>query len=55
MESAKVQVITQLISTLADDYKSLEIAFESQDIEKFKMIREEMLKLQKRIDKETKQ
>jgi len=54
MDSNNLQVLAQLVSALGDSSKNLDSAYEVRDYEKFKMARDEILKLSKKIDEQLK-
>ena len=54
MNQRKIELLTQLVSTLNDDLTKLNESYQKKDLEKFKMIKEEMIKIQKKVEEQTK-
>ncbi|MEK6918823.1 MAG: hypothetical protein AABW73_02180 [Nanoarchaeota archaeon] len=54
MDDRKIELITQLVETMNDDLTKLKESYEKKDIEKLKKIKEEMIKIQKKIEEVTK-
>lgn len=54
MDQKKILLLSQLVLALDDDLKKLEESYAKKDVEKTKIIKEEMLTLQKKIEEVSK-